>query len=308
MDLRQLSYLVAVGDEGGIRAAARRMQISQPQISQALRRLERELGVELLRRSARGSELTPEGLELLEHGRDILARVGAARAAMQGVRAQRSSTLRVGIVAGHLSAGELLAPILAEFRHARADVALELEDLSFEQVRPLLDGIVDVAIVRAPISHPELMVTPIAQEPRIVMVGATHELAHETSLHVDDILRFPTLPLDAAADWADFWQLNDVRGGPNPDPTVPPVRNVPDSQLAIGTRSVIITSPASLQRLAPNPLIRTIALRGVPATVIAVAHKRRDSRAVVRDFVLAAQRTAERDIGLLEGGTLPSSG
>ena len=82
MDLRQLRYFVAVSDEGGIRAAARRLYISQPQISQAVARLEAELGVELMLRSSRGIVLTPECRELLEHGREILERLDTAQAAM----------------------------------------------------------------------------------------------------------------------------------------------------------------------------------------------------------------------------------
>jgi DNA-binding transcriptional LysR family regulator len=306
MDLRQLSYLVAVGDEGGIRAAARRLHISQPQISQALRRLESELGVELMRRSSRGVALTAEGEELLAHGREILDRVSLARTTLRRMADQQSSTLRVGVVAGVLSAGELLAPILAAFGAARPDVALRLEDLAFnDQVSPLLAGTVDAAIVRAPVSHPEIVMTPIAQEPRVVMVAAGHELSGEESVGVDDILHLPTLPLSAAEEWADFWQLNHERGGPNCDPDVAPVRTVPEAQLAVATRSVIITSPAALGRLAPNPLVRAIELTDAAPTVIAVASKRRDGRRAVRAFVETAQATAERHIDLLPGGVLP---
>ena len=306
MDLRQLTYLVAVCDEGGIRAAARRLHISQPQISQALRRLERELGVELMRRSSRGIVLTAEGEELVAHGRDILERIGAARTALRRMADHRSSTLRVGVVAGVLSAGELLAPILAAYRAARPEVGLRLEDLAFcDQVSPLVQGTVDAAIVRAPISHPELVVTPIAEEPRVVMVPATHELSGADSVDIEDILRFPMLPLSSAEEWADFWQLNDERGGPYCDQDVAPARTVPEAQLAVATRSVIITSPAALGRLAPNPLIRAIKLTGVAPTIIAVAHKRRDGRRAVREFVQTAQATAERDIDVLPDGALP---
>jgi len=306
MDLRQLTYLVAVGDEGGIRAAARRLHISQPQVSQALRRLEAELGVELMRRSSRGVALTAEGEELLAHGREILDRVSIARTTLRRMADQQSSTLRVGVVAGVLSAGELLAPILAAFGAARPDVALRLEDLAFnDQVSPLLAGTVDAAIVRAPVSHPDIVMTPIAQEPRVVMVAAGHELAGEESVDVDDILHLPTLPLSAAQEWSDFWQLNAERGGPNCDTDVAPVRTVPEAQLAVATRSVIITSPAALGRLAPNPLVRAIGLRDAVPTVIAVACKRRDRRRAVRAFVETAQATAERHIDLLPGGVLP---
>src|SRR5579862_5785143 len=147
MDLRQLSYFVATAEEGGIRAAARRLHIAQPQVSHALRRLEGELGVELMQRSPRGIELTAEGFELLAHGRDILHRVDQARSALRQMAEPGSSALRIGVMAGVLSAGELLAPILTAYREAHPDVAVQLEDLAFgAHVAPLVEGLVDLAI------------------------------------------------------------------------------------------------------------------------------------------------------------------
>jgi DNA-binding transcriptional LysR family regulator len=306
MDLRQLKYFVAVSEERGVRAAARRLYISQPQISQALLRLETELGVELMRRSTRGIELTPEGHELLRHSKDILERVDNARAALRRVSGQRSSTLRVGVLAGVLGAGELLAPILDTYRQAHPEVALHLSELSFnEQVTRLIDDSIDAAIVRAPLSHPEINLTPIAEEPRVVMVGVNHELAGAERVDVEDLLHLPTLPLDAPTDWADYWQLNDCRGGANSDQNVPPVPNVPAAQFALASHNLLITSPATIGRLAANPLVRVIELTGAKPSVIAVARRRRDTRTAVRQFVEEARITAQRDILLLPGGTVP---
>ena len=306
MDLRQLNYLVVTSDERSIRAAARRLHLSQPQISRALRELEGELGVELLQRAHHGVELTPAGEELVAHGRDILDRMNAARAAMRRASERRSTALRLGVVAGVVGAGELLVPILAAYRRARPDVALDVSDLGMrDQLTPLLTGAVDAAIVREPLRHADLVVTPIACEPRIIMMGIAHELAQESSLHVDDILAFPTLPLGARPEWCDYWQLNEERGGSNCAPDVAPAETVGEAQLAIASHSVIVASAAAIGRLAPNPLVRTIPLVGVTPTVIAVAHKRRDKRRAVRDFVENAQATAERHIGMLPDGMLP---
>jgi DNA-binding transcriptional LysR family regulator len=306
LDLRQLTYLVAIGDEGGIRAAARRMHISQPQISQAVRRLEQELKVKLIYRTPRGVKLTAAGDELLAHARDILQRVGDARVALAQIAEQQTTALRIGVCPGALSAGELLAPILSGYRSARPDIAMHLEDLTYHgQSDRLLDGSVDIAIVRAPLLHPEITVVALAEEPRIVMVGTRHELAQEESVDLDDILAFPTLPIEAHDEYSDFWQLNDVRGGANHNEEIAPVRNVAEAQLALATRNVIVTSPSVLARLAPNPLTCTIPLTGASPSVIAVAHTQRPRRAV-RDFVEVAQAMAERHIDLLPDGTLPS--
>jgi len=150
------------------------------------------------------------------------------------------------------------------------------------------------------------VVTPLAEEPRVLMVGPGHELAGEESVDVEEILDFPTLPLDSPLEWSRYWQLDDFRGGPNEDPAVPPVRTVPDAQLAVGTRDVIISSPAALARLARNPLVRTVALTGATPSTIAIVHRRRPD-AATRQFVDRAERTVERSIGLIPAGSLPSA-
>jgi DNA-binding transcriptional LysR family regulator len=306
VNLRQLGYLAAVGREGGIRAAARALHISQPQVSQAVRSLEEELGVELVRRSPRGIEITAEGQELIARAEDIIARVEDAAQAVRGIAGRNRSTLRVGVLAGALGAAELLPPILAAHRLEHPDVELHLEDLAFcDQVTPVLDGRLDAAIVRLPLASSELEVTPLAAEPRVAMVGAGHELAGEDSVDVEQILDFPTLPLDSPLEWSDYWQLNDFRGGANWDPEMAPVRTVPEAQLALATRDLLITSPAAIGRLGLNPLVRVLELTGASASTIAVVHRRRPDPAV-RRFAAAARATAEREIGLIPAGTLPA--
>ena len=195
MDLRQLRYVVAVADAGGIRKASRQLDLAQPSLSQALRQLEAELGVQLIRRSTRGIELTEAGDEFLNYARDILDRAAEAHAAMRRRAEQRSCTLRVGLLAGIIAAGELTGPILERFRQARPDVEIQVQDISFsDQAAPLLDGQVDVAIVRAPIANRLVDTVPLAHDPRVLLVGATHELAGAERVDVEEILDERTVP------------------------------------------------------------------------------------------------------------------
>jgi DNA-binding transcriptional LysR family regulator len=306
MDLRQLNYLVVTAEERSIRAAARRLHLSQPLVSRTLRELEAELGVRLFDRNHHGVELTTAGEELVAHAHEILDRLSAARAAVRRIGDQQSAMLHVGVVAGLVGAGELLVPILDAYRALRPDVHLDVNDLGMlDQVTPVLTGAVDVAIVRLPFDHADVVVTPIAAEPRVILTGTAHELAQEESVHIDEILEFPTLPLGSRQEWCDYWQLNYERGGTNCSPDVPPAETVGEAQLAIASHSVIVASAAAIGRLAPNPLVRAVPLRGVTPTIIAVAHKRRDTRRAVRDFVESAQAAAERHIDLLPDGILP---
>lgn len=305
MDLRQLRYFVAVAEEQGFRKAARVLYVAQPAISLALRRLEEELQVELLRRTPRGVELTDSGREFLVHARAILGQADDAKAAMRE-RAGRRSRLRIGVVAGVLGAGELTAPIFQEHREAYPDLHVEFEELSFcDQAGPLLNGALDAALVRGPLQHPDLEVVPIALEQRAVMVGAGHELACESAVSVDEILGEYTLPLGSPDGWSSFWQLDGPRGRANLHPEVAPAMSIPNMQLAVADNRTIITVPAAMPRLAPNPLVRCLELLDAEPSTIAVAHRRGDRRTEVSGFVEQAALTSEQRIDLLAGGSLP---
>ncbi|MDN3028338.1 LysR family transcriptional regulator [Streptomyces sp. S.PB5] len=88
---------VAVVEEGSLSAAARRMHISQPALSQTVSALEREFGVQLLIRSSTGVQATEAGTALLTEARAVLARHDQALAAMTARTAAATTTLRIGI-------------------------------------------------------------------------------------------------------------------------------------------------------------------------------------------------------------------
>jgi DNA-binding transcriptional LysR family regulator len=304
MDLRQLRYVVAVADAGGIRKASRQLDLAQPSLSQALRQLEAELGVQLIRRSTRGIELTEAGSEFLEHARDILDRADEARAAMRRRAEQRSCTLRVGLLAGIIAAGELTGPILERFRQARPDVEVQLQDIGFsDQAAPLLDGEIDVAIVRAPIANRLIDAVPLAHDPRVMLVGANHELAGVDRVDVEEILGERTVPVIAPKEFAAHWHIDDLRGGPNVDPAIPAAKTVADLQFAVATGRAIMIAAAVTARVLPNSLVRAVQVDRLTPSVIEVARASGDRRRVIRDFVEAAGQAAAEHIGLLPGAT-----
>src|SRR5690349_11124510 len=93
MDARQLEYVVAVVDHGSFSAAAAALHVAQPSLSQGVRSLEAELGVELFTRTGRSVVLSEAGRALVDPARQVLADLAVARAAVGDV---------AGLVAGHL--------------------------------------------------------------------------------------------------------------------------------------------------------------------------------------------------------------
>jgi DNA-binding transcriptional LysR family regulator len=126
MDLRQLSYVVAVVDEGSFTAAAAAVGVSQPTLSQAVRGLEVELGVELVDRSGGRVRLTAAGRALVDPARQTLRDAATARAAVADV---------VGVAAGRLDlvclpslAVQPVAELVGRYRRAHPGVTVRLAE------------------------------------------------------------------------------------------------------------------------------------------------------------------------------------
>ena len=111
MELRHLRYFIAVAEELSFTRAAKRLRISQPPLSEQIRKLENELGTQLFRRLTRGVELTDAGKLLLEQARIILKQVQDAAVGVR--RRGRGETGR--IIVG--STGSIFHPLILRALH-----------------------------------------------------------------------------------------------------------------------------------------------------------------------------------------------
>src|ERR1700712_2314369 len=183
MDLRQLEYFAAVARHRHFRRAAESLYVTQSAVSQAVRRLEAELGLELLRRRPGAQppvEVTPAGEGLLARAEAILADVAGARAAMD----EHAGTLRGGVRAA-ATAGDALrvAPALARFgaEHPGVRVALRSGGPG-EVVAVGPAGAAELAAAARPaegaVAVPEdVAVAALASEPLVLLVAADDPLA-----------------------------------------------------------------------------------------------------------------------------------
>ncbi|HTD24800.1 MAG TPA: LysR family transcriptional regulator [Terriglobales bacterium] len=162
------SFFVLAG-ELHFRKASERLFMSQPALSKQIRKLEEKVGGALFTRTRRRVLLTEAGNVLLPLAKRLVqdseAALGRAREAAEG----RAGTLRIGF--GIASAAEILPRTLLRFRRSNPHVELQMRDMSTPgQTAALLDGRIDVGILRMPIVETEFESFPLSRE-RLVAVA-----------------------------------------------------------------------------------------------------------------------------------------
>ncbi|GAA2082223.1 LysR family transcriptional regulator [Actinomadura alba] len=147
VELRHLSYFNAVAELGSIAKAATALHMTQPTLSRQIAQLERTLGYELLRRSARGTSLTPAGKGLHEHAKIIFHHVDRIPEVLR-VCSEAERTLQVGIPAGIPHAW--FSRFEAQLRRLEPRVRLSLHEATSDEQRRLVQiGMIDVGLVHA---------------------------------------------------------------------------------------------------------------------------------------------------------------
>lgn len=187
MELRHLRYFRAVGEELHFGRAAARLHIAQPPLSQQIRALENELGVQLLTRSTRRVELTPAGAAYLPQVVAILDAVDVAGEQARRVAEGVEGHLRIGCVGS--ATYSLLPQLVRTLRDELpgVEVAVRGEMLAPDLLVALVDRRIDLALLRPPIAQGEAVIEPIRSDRLIVALPDTHRLAGRHELSVADL-------------------------------------------------------------------------------------------------------------------------
>ena len=176
LELRHLRYFVAVAEELHFGRAAKRLHIAQPPLSQQIRRLEDIVGGPLLARTSRSVALTPAGEAFLERARRILAAARESVDVAARIHRGEAGRLDVGFVSSAITLG--VPERIQAFRTAYPDVSLQLsEGQTAHNVRRLVEGVIDVAVVRDAEPRPEIVIDTLATEPFVAVLPATHPRA-----------------------------------------------------------------------------------------------------------------------------------
>lgn len=194
--LRQLEYLVAVGESGSIILAAEKLHVSSPSISAAISQLEDQLGLQLfVRHHAKGLSPTQAGRAILDQARRILGEGEALNRLAGEISGDVRGNLALGCL---LTFAQVVVPRLRrgfETRHplvAVSQAELNQQEI-FERIR---SGRLDIALTYDLEIPDDLTFVPLAKLPPYVLLPEHHALSHLQAISVDQLQDYPMILLD----------------------------------------------------------------------------------------------------------------
>ena len=190
MDLRQLSALVAIDDHGSFSAAADALQTVQSNVSAHVKKLERELGCELVDRT--NGHLTEAGELVVARARRVQAELDALLSDVVALTHDVAGTVRIGIIG---TTARWLVPRLmsvAPQRYPQLRLVF-VESTTTRLDAQLATGQVDLAVLNLPTTGTDISVTPLFEEDLVLVVPIGHPLAAERELSVRALEGIPLL-------------------------------------------------------------------------------------------------------------------
>src|SRR5918994_1987388 len=280
MELRRLRYFMAVAEELSFNRAAQRLHISQPPLSNQIKQLEEELGVQLFKRSNRGVRLTEAGELLLEEVRRIFIQLEQTTRLVDRVGSGKVGRLSLGFVPS--ATNEVLPRLLYEFRRRFPDVELFLHEMMPEQVvQGLHSRQIDVGFFYLPFDDSSLHIRPVSREPFIVarryempgLYGQVTEICRQAGFTPRAVQK-------------DVWLMQTIVG-----------------LVASGLGVALV--PASLRNFRRNGVLYKTVRHLSPTVDLGVVWRRSDSSAVLSTFLEVMEEIVQLAEDTPESGGVP---
>jgi DNA-binding transcriptional LysR family regulator len=194
VDLTTVRWFLAVADHGHVTRAAASLRVSQPGLSRAIARLERELGVTLFDREGRNVRLNPYGEVFREHARRLVAEDEAARRALAQAAEPDHGEIRLGFL--HTQGTSLVPDLIRRYRRRRPRVTFRLLQDSTERLETAVRaGDADLVIVSPRPDDPALSWRPLVVERLLLAVPAHHRLARRARVRLADAADEPFIAM-----------------------------------------------------------------------------------------------------------------
>ncbi len=287
MELRQLQYFVTVARELHFARAAANLHVAQPSISQQIKALELELGVQLFERTSKAVALTSAGSELLPLAVEILDDVTHFQRVAQTTARRVSGQIRIGFL-GDEYAHPRAERLLASIRRHHPRLVIEFSQVDFaEHHQALENGQVDVSFVFGPTPDP-ISSVPLFEWPRFVAVSNAFAERHRADVaeHLRD--EPIALPIQMASQaWRVAWTPADQPAGPT---FVVGEESMERMLAVVGAGRAYCVVPEYVTRFYPQPGVTFVKVPGVEPGVVGIGAMR--SR-LGEPHIEAMMRTAE---------------
>jgi len=186
MNFRALQYFVKLADLRHFSKAAEACFVSQPTLSTQIKKLEDELGVQLVERSPKNIMLTPVGVEIADRARLVLSDIDQMRAVARRSGNPAEGVLRLGLFP--TLAPYFLPHVVPALRRKYPDLRLQLAEEKTDNIlRMLRQGELDAALLALPINDDGLELEVLFEEPFVLALPGHHPLASQLHITMDDL-------------------------------------------------------------------------------------------------------------------------
>ena len=289
MDLRQLRYFIAVAEQRSFTVAARRLNISQPPLSQHIQSLEAALGTQLFHRTSRKVELTQAGEALLARAHAIQQQIKLAEDEVHSIGAGLVGTLDIGAT-GSILRGRL-ADLLAAYRKDAPSVRMTVhEQAPALQIAALLNRTTNISLNRSiPTEH--MLHSELAwSEEVVVAMQKTHPLARRKRITLADLASEDQIVLQPeSSEFARYIQKCCVDAGflPRVSQQVIDAQSVP-SLIAAGFGVALV--PQSIARFTTDEIVFRPIRPSPPSADVFLVFRKDETSMVVHNFIKLARR------------------
>ncbi|ABG96137.1 transcriptional regulator, LysR family protein [Rhodococcus jostii RHA1] len=287
MEISQITAFLAVAEELHFGRAAQRLHSAQPPLSRTIRQLEKQLGATLFERNTRNVRLTSAGEALLGPAREILDACRLAEIAVAAAGRGQVGRVRIGFagVSSHLLIGRWAK--LVRHTHPGIEFVLDSSAFASEALNKLLDGTLDIGLVRWIFTPPGIASRVILNEDFVVALPTDHPLAGRDGVRIEELSTEPwvTLPADPGSALRDSLQRAAHDAGFTPRI----VQSAPDSMALMALVSAEVGCALTVSSVAENvnnPDVVFLPLVGGPSTLqLRIAWRADDDNAALREVL-----------------------
>ena len=287
MEISQITAFLAVAEELHFGRAAQRLHSAQPPLSRTIRQLEKQVGATLFERNTRNVRLTSAGEVLLGPAREILDACRLAEIAVAAAGRGQVGRVRIGFagVSSHLLIGRWAK--LVRHTHPGIEFVLDSSAFASEALNKLLDGTLDIGLVRWIFTPPGIASRVILNEDFVVALPTDHPLAGRDGGRIEELATEPwgTLPADPGSALRDSLQRAAHDAGFTPRI----VQSAPDSMALMALVSAEVGCALTVSSVAENvnnPDVVFLPLVGGPSTLqLRIAWRADDDNAALREVL-----------------------